>query len=98
MPNNRIRINPTGWVIGVFYALMAIGLVGVAHEHDHTILGSTDCSACFFNVSHVGVELDVVEITNLDTCLLIPPPFGFTFISPILDNSIQSRAPPVFSV
>ena len=100
MQNNRIYINLTGWVIaiGIFYSLMAISSVGLTHEHDHRILGSTDCSACFFSANHFGIELLTVDVTNLDACISTHSSFDFTFISTILDDSVQSRAPPVFSV
>ena len=100
MQGNRIHINPTGWVIaiGILYSLMAISLVGFTHEHDHIILGSADCSACVFSANHFGIELHPVDITNLDACILVHSPFDFTFISTTLTNSIQSRAPPAFSV
>ena len=100
MQSNRIYINPIGWVIaiGILYSLMAISLVGIAHEHDYTILGSTDCSACFFSAHHLGIELAIVDVTNLNACISTHSSFDFTFISTILNDSVQSRAPPVFSV
>ncbi len=77
---------------------MAISLVGFTHEHDHSILSATDCSACIFSADHLGIEFPAVDFTNLDTCILVHSPFDFTFISTTLTNSVQSRAPPAFSV
>ncbi|MCE2394023.1 hypothetical protein J4G02_05445 [Candidatus Poribacteria bacterium] len=100
MQSNRIHINPTSWVIaiGIFYSLMAISAITIPHEHDHTIHGSTDCSACFLSANHIGIELPTVDIANLDACISTDLPIDFTFISTILEGSIRSRAPPVFSV
>lgn len=103
MQSDQIHINPTSWIIamGISSCLMAISLVGLPHdhdyEHDHTSHGSTDCSACFFSANHVGIEFDPVDLTNVDTCVSIHPPFYFIFISTTLNKSIQCRAPPVFS-
>ncbi len=100
MQSNRIHLNPTSWVIaiGIFYSLMAISAITIPHEHDHTIHGSTDCSACLLSAHHIGIELPTVDITILDVCTSTYLPIKFTFIATILDGSIHSRAPPVFSV
>ena len=105
MQSDRIHINPTSWIIAmaISYCLMAIGLVGLPHdhdhdhEHDHANHCSTDCSACFFSANHVGIEFDPVDTPNVDTCISIYPPFDSTFISTTLNKSIQCRAPPAFS-
>ena len=103
MQSDRIHINLASWIIamGISYCLMAIGLVGLPHEHDHeydhTHHGSTDCSACVFSANHVGIEFDSVDTTNVDTCISIHPPFYFAFIFTTPNNSIQSRAPPASS-
>ena len=101
MQSDRIRINPTIWIIvmAISYCLMAISLVGLPHEHehDHANQCSTDCSACFFSANHVGIEFNPIDTANLDTRISIHPPFDSTFISTTLNKSIHSRAPPAFS-
>ena len=102
MQSDRIYINPTSWIIAmaISYCLMAISLVGLSHEHghehDHANHCSTDCSACFFSTNHVGIELDPVDTTNVDTYISIHPPSNSIFISTTLNKNIQSRAPPAF--
>ena len=100
LPKIRIRFTPTRWVIaiGIVYYLITVNLVAFAHDHEHADCCSEHCSACFFNANHVGIELNAVEVTNLLTCISNHRPITLRFICTILDNSVQSRAPPAFPV
>lgn len=101
MQRGSIHFTPTHWVIliGIIYYLITVSLVALTHEHDYYEIGSEHCSACFFSANHVGIEFHhAVHLTNLNTCTSIHIPNNFIFIPTILDNSVQSRAPPALSV
>ena len=100
MQSNRGNTHLTGWGIAIvfFYSLMAISLVGLTHEHEHTTHCSTDCSACVFSANHVGIELPTADFTNIDPRISTYSPIDFIFISPTWASTVQSRAPPAFSI
>lgn len=118
MQNKRSHIDltaePIRWAIaiGIFYYLLTVNLIGLAHEHDrchehdhgheheheHDASSSDHCSACFFIVNHIGVTSYAVGFTDFNTDLSIYSPFDLTCSFTKLATNVRSRAPPMSSI
>ncbi len=82
--------------IGLCCYLAMLSLIALTHEHTAHTHSEENCTACFYNSQHVGVEITTFA-------LIFPSLFDATFsfyesvFLPLeLPTNTRSRAPPVF--
>ncbi len=84
-------------VMGLCCYIALLSVIPLTHDHTAHTHSEENCTACFFNSQHVGIEITTFA-------LIFPFFFAATFslyevvLLPIeLPANTRSRAPPVFS-
>ena len=88
------------WFLGVGTCcyLLVLLLTVFTHHHDGETAQDEQCSACFFSEHHTAVVPAIAGLVYLQLGISIQLFFDTVNLPATLTNTIQSRAPPVFSV
>ena len=82
--------------IGLCCYLAMLSLIVLTHEHTAHTHSEENCTACFYNSQHVGVEITTFALifpSLFDTTFSLYESVFLPLESP---TNTQSRAPPVF--
>jgi len=84
--------------VGICCYLLVLLLTVFTHHHDGETAQDEQCSACFFSEHHTAVVPAIAGLVYLQLDISIQLFFDIVNLPATLTNTIQSRAPPVFSV